>query len=170
MDEQTVHHTHTEKRTPPAGDAVIDVAAAIREQGNAFVITALEQRGIRDLLPAHGSVLHALFEENPLRMQELAKRIGRRKNTLTGLVDTLEARGYCRRERDTADGRGQWVALTDKGEALRRIQTEISEELLRTAWNGIDEVECRNCMITLRKVLQNLADGSGSCIRHRGDT
>ena len=139
-------------------DAIIAVAASIRERGNVFIAAALERRGVRDLLPAHGAVLHALFEESPLRMQELARRIGRRKNTLTGLIDTLEARGYCRRERDASDGRGQRVALTEKGESMRQIQVDISKDLLRIAWNGIDEPERRRCMETLRKVLLNLSD------------
>lgn len=154
----------TDTRLMGAEDAIFAMAAAIREHGNALIAIALERRGVRDLLPAHGAVLQALFAENPLRMQVLARRIGRRKNTLTGLIDTLEARGYCRRERVASDGRGQWVALTDKGEAMRQTQADISEELLRIAWNGIDGSERRNCMATLRKVLQSLADHNVPCL------
>ncbi len=143
-------------------DAILAVCAAIRDRGNAVITAELERDGVRDLLPAHGSVLQALFKENPLRMQDLARRICRRKNTLTGLIDTLEARGYCRREKVASDGRGQWVALTDKGESMRQIQADISRNLLQIAWNGIDEHERLQCMETLRKVLMNLAEGNAS--------
>ena len=90
------------------------------------------------LLPAvmeellfRGAVLHALFEAGPLKMNELAERIKRKKNTVTGLIGTLESRGYCRRETDPHDARAQVVLLTEKGESMRRIQHAISVDLLR---------------------------------------
>lgn len=100
-------------------DAVIALAAAVREQANAFLLRALAERGVTDLLPAHGAVLHALFRQGPLSMSALAEAIDRRKNTVTGLIKTLEERGYCRREPDPADARVQRIVLTARGEGLR---------------------------------------------------
>ena len=137
-------------------DAIIALASAVREQGNAFVQAALERQGTCDLLPAHGAVLHALFAESPLRMQELARRTGRRKNTVTGLIDTLEAHGYCRRESVAHDGRGQCVALTARGQSMRQVQAEISQALLAAAWSGVPVAERRACVATLERVLANL--------------
>ena len=76
-------------------DAVIALAAAVREQANAFLLKALAERGVKDLLPAHGAVLHALFRQGPLSMSALAEAIDRRKNTVTGLIKTLEEREAC---------------------------------------------------------------------------
>ena len=73
-------------------DAVIALAAAVREQANAFLLRALAERGVTDLLPAHGAVLHALFRQGPLSMSALAEAIDRRKNTVTGLIKTLNSR------------------------------------------------------------------------------
>lgn len=137
-------------------DAIIALTSAIREQGNVFVQEALERQGIHDLLPAHGAVLHALFVESPLRMQELARRIGRKKNTVTGLINTLETHGYCRRESVAHDGRGQLVALTDKGQAMRQTQVEVSRSLFEAAWAGVPVAERRACAATLERVLANL--------------
>ena len=67
-------------------DAVIALAAAVREQANAFLLRALAERGVTDLLPAHGAVLHTLFRQGPLSMSALAEAIDRRKNTVTGLI------------------------------------------------------------------------------------
>jgi MarR family transcriptional regulator, organic hydroperoxide resistance regulator len=46
---------------------------------------------------------------------ELARRCWVRPATLTGVIDTLERAGYVRRERDAADRRVVWLALTDAG-------------------------------------------------------
>lgn len=137
-------------------DAIIALAAAIREQANALLLNALSKRGILDLLPAHGAVLHALFQQSPLPMGTLAEVIGRKKNTVTGLINTLEERGYCRREPAPQDARVQLIALTAKGEKVRAIQAEISKELLQRAWGGFNEQEKNSCIHSLRKVLANL--------------
>ena len=143
------------------GDNVIALAAAIRERGNAFIAAALAGRGITDILPAHGGVFQALFEESPMQMQALARRIGRKKNTVTGLIDTLEARGYCLREADADDRRAQRVRLTAKGEALRQVQEEISADLRRAAWAGIDAGEREICARALARVARNLGMEEG---------
>lgn len=136
--------------------SVIALAAAVREQANALITKSLSERGIDDILPAHGSVLNALFKRSPLKMNELAEIIGRKKNTVTGLITTLEDRGYCRREPDPQDARAQLVSLTEKGEAMRRVQDDVSAELLRKAWDGMNEQEQTTCIQSLEKILHNL--------------
>ena len=89
---------------------IIDLLSRIRERANQYICDELARRGITDLLPAHGAVLHALFKESPQPMSTLARRIGRKKNTVTGLVDTLQERGYCRRRPSDQDARVQLVS------------------------------------------------------------
>lgn len=62
-------------------DDIIDLLSRIREQANQYICDQLARRGITDLLPAHGAVLYALFEESPQPMSTLARRIGRKKKT-----------------------------------------------------------------------------------------
>lgn len=139
--------------------SLIALIAVIREQANAFILSSLFDRGITDLLPAHGIVLNALFKKSPMQMSELAEAIGRKKNTVTGLIKTLEERGYCSREPDPLDARAQRVLLTEKGEAMRREQEEISNELLSRVWEGICTEEQEACLQVLRTVLGNLQRG-----------
>lgn len=136
--------------------SIIALVAAIREQANTFILTSLAEKGIEDLLTAHGAVLNALFQKNPMLMSELAKRIGRKKNTVTGLINTLEDRGYCRREQDPDDARAQRILLTDKGESMRRVQRDVSDELLRKTWGNMKEQERAACVQSLATILQNL--------------
>ncbi|OXS28470.1 MAG: MarR family transcriptional regulator [Desulfovibrio sp. MES5] len=138
--------------------AIVALAAAIREQANTLILSSLSERGITDILPAHGAVLNALFKQSPMQMNELAEHIGRKKNTVTGLIATLEDRGYCRRESDPQDARAQLVFLSEKGEAMRQVQDEVSVELLQKIWTGIEtqkQIECIQCLET---ILQNLTN------------
>ena len=57
--------------------AIIALVAAIREQANTLILSSLSDRGITDILPAHGAVLNALFKQSPMQMNELAEHIGR---------------------------------------------------------------------------------------------
>lgn len=137
-------------------DSIIALTAAIRERANAFILSSLSAKGIDDLLPAHGTVLNALFQKSPMLMSELAECIGRKKNTVTGLINTLEDRGYCLREQDLNDARAQLILLTDKGEAIRQVQQDVSDELLRKTWGNMDEQAKIACVQSLRIILQNL--------------
>lgn len=144
------------KTKQPDTHSIIALTASIREQANILILQYLSEHGITDILPAHGAVLNALFQQNPMLMNELAKTIGRKKNTVTGLINTLEERGYCRREPDPHDARALHVFLTGKGESMRAIQAEVSEKLLRQIWQQIGEEEQQICINVLQSILNNL--------------
>lgn len=140
--------------------ALFALASAVRGQANAHITEVLARHGITDILPAHGAVLHCLAQESPLQMSELAKRIDRKKNTITSVVRTLEERGYCKREICPNDARAQRVSLTEKGKKLVTIQENISPTILEKAWKGIPEEERNTCIQILAKVLHNLEEQS----------
>ena len=139
---------------------IIALIASIRWEANQLILCVLEEQGITDILPAHGAVLHALFQKSPMQMSELADVINRKKNTVTGLISTLESRGYCHREKDPLDGRAQCVMLTPKGEEVRRKQAKVSQVLLEKLWHGIAGEDQQKCMQTLQKVYENLCRSS----------
>lgn len=137
-------------------DSIIALTASIREQANVLILHLLSERGITDILPAHGAVLNALFQHGPMLMSELAEIIGRKKNTVTGLINTLEERGFCRREADPQDARALHVVLTDKGESMRIIQSEVSETLQLQVWQDISKEDQHVCMRILQHIHDNL--------------
>lgn len=145
----------------PQFSAIFALASFVHEEANSLILALLAQRGIHDLLPVHGLVLHALFTQSPLRMSAVAKMIRRQKNTVTSLIKTLEERGYCERKADPDDSRVQLVALTEKGEATRPHYLAVSEEALRRAWSGVSEKEQDACTHILTEVLKNIKKPSG---------
>jgi len=78
-------------------------------------------------------VMLALWQEAPLSVTELSRRLELDPGTLSPLLKRLEAAGYLTRERDRGDERSLAVRLTPAGVALReqaeRIPPAIVERL-----------------------------------------
>ncbi|GAA4897168.1 MarR family winged helix-turn-helix transcriptional regulator [Actinomycetospora straminea] len=78
-------------------------------------------------------VMLALWQEAPLSVTELGRRLELDPGTLSPLLKRLEAAGYLTRERSRDDERALAVRLTDAGVALRaeaeRIPPAIVERL-----------------------------------------
>src|SRR4051794_27804819 len=86
---------------------------------NERLARAFAEHGFPDVKPAWGSVLLPLYEEDELRMGELARRSRLAKQTLTTLVPQLERAGLVARERDPDDGRASRLRLTGRANELR---------------------------------------------------
>ena len=85
--------------------------------------------GYAEVRPSYGSLLLPLFEEDGLRMGELARRARLSKQTMTTMVRVLEREGLVRRERDPDDGRAFRIVLTDKAEKFRPVAEQTLREL-----------------------------------------
>jgi DNA-binding MarR family transcriptional regulator len=82
-------------------------------------------RGFGDVRPAYGSILLPLFEEDALRMGELARRARLSKQTITTMVRLLERDGLVTRGPDPVDGRAALVRLTKRARAFRPVAEEV---------------------------------------------
>ncbi len=134
---------------------VSSLSRTLRE-ANRFIVEKMTERGMEGLVSSHGDILVALFDGQPLSMQELAARIHRDPSTVTALVKRLVKEGYAHTERSAADHRVVEVLLTKKGEALRGDFDAISKELLAVQMQNVDEGELHTACAVLRQVQQNL--------------
>ena len=74
------------------------------------------------LTPAQGRALRIIArggDEEPLRMTELAERLGIVPRSLTTVIDALEEAGLVRREIDPRNRRAILLRLTERGTAVR---------------------------------------------------
>jgi DNA-binding MarR family transcriptional regulator len=99
--------------------------AKASQRWNELLFERFRERGFGEVRPAYGSVLLPLFEEDGLRMGELARRARLSKQTMTTLVRLLERNGLVRRERDPLDGRAFLVLLTPRSRAFRPVAEEV---------------------------------------------
>jgi len=88
------------------------------------------------LTPAQGRALRVIAryeDEEPLRMTELADRLGIVPRSLTTVIDALEEAGLVRREIDPRNRRAILLRLTERGAAvrddLREARRRAAEEL-----------------------------------------
>ncbi len=72
----------------------------------------------KEMSPTQGLALTTLRDLGPQRVTDLAGIEGVRQPTCTGLVNTMEARGWVRRAIDEADRRAVLVELTAEGRAM----------------------------------------------------
>ncbi len=102
--------------------------------------------------------LLAMFKlEGVLSMKELAQHMGCDASFITSVADTLERRGFARREPSQRDRRVKNLVLTEEGIAAKeRLMRELAAKM---PWSyALDDGE-RRCFLTL---LKKALDGAPS--------
>jgi len=99
------------------------------QRWNEVLAERFAARGFAEVRPAYGSILIPLFEEDGLRMSELARRAQLSKQTLTTLVPRLERDGLIERRSDPGDGRAALVFLTRRSRAFEPVAAAVLAEL-----------------------------------------
>ncbi|MGH3035685.1 MAG: MarR family winged helix-turn-helix transcriptional regulator [Gaiellaceae bacterium] len=103
--------------------------AKASQRWNELLYEAFVGEGFGDVRPAYGSVLLPLFEEDGLRMGELASRARLSKQTMTTLVRLMERNGLVRRERDREDRRAYRVLLTPRSRSFQPVAERVLARL-----------------------------------------
>jgi DNA-binding MarR family transcriptional regulator len=123
----------------------LDAVTAFYLSGLALTVEALRRlhvAGHPDLRISHGYVVQHLVE-GPVRIGDLASRMGVTQQAASKVVAELQALGYLDRTADPADARVRRVGLSARGSAAvattRAVRAEIEREL--TAALGADRLE-----------------------------
>lgn len=85
-------------------------------------------------------VMLALWEEEPLSVTELSRRLDLDPATLSRLLRRLETAGLVRRDRNPADERSLAVALTSRGRDLRAQALAVPGTILERLGMDLDEL------------------------------
>jgi DNA-binding MarR family transcriptional regulator len=110
--------------------------------------------GYGEVRPSYGSVLLPLYEEDGLRMIDLAERARLSKQTMTTLVRLLERDGLVRRARDPEDGRAFRISLTPKARRFRPVAETALADVDRLVRRHVTTAERESLRTILRKVVQ----------------
>jgi DNA-binding MarR family transcriptional regulator len=113
--------------------------AKAMQRWNELLQERFRAAGWGEVRPSYGSILVPLFEEDGLRMGELAGRARLSKQTMTTMVRLLERDGLVRRERDPDDGRAYRIVLTAKARRFEPVAERTLDELASLAQQRLGE-------------------------------
>ena len=139
----------TATRSPePAPGAAPDLLALDRQVCFALAVASRTVISLyRPLLEPMGLthpqylVMLALWEDEPLRVSELADRLSLEPATLSPLLKRLESAGLVTRRRDPHDERAVAVGLTPAGRRLRAQAEKIPPAVMARLGIGLTELE-----------------------------
>jgi DNA-binding MarR family transcriptional regulator len=103
--------------------------AKASQRWNELLADGFAARGFPEVRPAFGSVLLPLFEEDGLRMGEIAARSRLSKQTMTTLVRRAAAAGLVRRVDDPTDARAARIELTPRARRFAPVAAEVVRDL-----------------------------------------
>ena len=126
--------------------------AKAMQRWNDLLVERFAEAGYADVRPAYGSVLLPLYEEDGLRMGELARRSSLSKQTMTELVRRLERDGLVERRRDATDGRASLVYLTARSRAFEPVAAAVLRELDLLVRRRLSPQEVRRLKATLSEL------------------
>ena len=103
--------------------------AKATQRWNELLYEGFVEAGFAEVRPSYGSVLIPLFEEDGLRMGELAQRSRLSKQTMTTMVRLVERDGLVERRADPDDGRATRVYLTGRARRFRPVAERVLRDL-----------------------------------------
>ncbi len=136
------------------------LVAKIHQTAGRIFARMLRERGL-EINPAQGRVLFVLWQEGPITINELARRVSLGKSTLTNTIDGLEAGGLVVRRPVPGDRRKILVQPTPANEALHRLYEQVSQEMTDVFYQGFSPREVATLEAALERILENLARAGG---------
>jgi DNA-binding MarR family transcriptional regulator len=128
--------------------------AKASQRWNELLAESFAERGFSEVRPSYGSVLLPLFEEDGLRIGQIAERARLSKQTMTTLVRLCERDGLVVRERDPRDARAFRIKLTKRAKAFQPVAGRILRELDRKVLAALGERQTT----ALRRALKGVMD------------
>lgn len=126
----------------PASDHIDSFTRALRHLGALYMRLAARQSAVRgEATKQELLALGVLGQSGPLRMSDLAERLGIGQSAVTPVVDRLEARGLARRTRSQADRRVWLVELTPEGEEVFAEEDAVYREVAAAMLAPLDPAE-----------------------------
>jgi DNA-binding MarR family transcriptional regulator len=120
-----------------------------------FIEKKLLEKSLNGLIPSHGNILTALYENSgKLTMKKIAEITGKDKSTITPLVNKLLELGYITKVKDETDKRITYIILTSEGNQIKDRYKAISDDVYATAYKDFSQEE-KELLLKLLKKLNN---------------
>ena len=116
----------------------------------------LKNHGVREINPAQGRIMFALWRCGRIPISELARETSLGKSTLTSMLDRLESAGLIKRVRSKDDRRQIFIERTEKDKAFQDLYVGVSQGMSRILYNGFSANEIDSFESYLGRIYKNL--------------
>ena len=103
--------------------------AKAMQRWNELLAERFAAAGYADVRPSYGSVLLPVYEEDGLRMGELARRARLSKQTMTDMIRRLERDGLVERRPDPTDARASLIFSTASSRRFKPVAAAALRDL-----------------------------------------
>lgn len=131
------------------------LASALSRLSAAIRAKEWSKASAQGLTPTQGLALGLLRTRGPLRMAELAERLGVSSPTASDCVRALVKKGLVHKAKAPDDGRAIRLELTDDGQAMAAQTAEWPEFLIATL-DSLSDVEKRTLLTSVIKMIRTL--------------
>ena len=131
--------------------------AKVHQAAGRIFARMLRERGV-EIHPAHGRILFVLWQEGPMTIHELARRVSLGKSTLTNALDRLEASGDVIRVHSEDDRRKIVIRLTPQTKETKKLYEEVSRTMTKLFYAGFGDGEIARFERDLGRILDNLKE------------
>lgn len=128
--------------------------AKAAQRWNEVLAARFAAAGYADVRPSYGSVLLPLFEEDGLRMGELARRARLSKQTMTSMIGRLERDGLVERRADPSDARASLIFLTARSRRFAPVASATLRELEALTSDCLGSEQIANTKDALRQLME----------------
>jgi DNA-binding MarR family transcriptional regulator len=127
--------------------------AKASQRWNELLYERFRREGFKEVRPSYGSIILPLFEEDGLRMGELAERARLSKQTMTTMIRLIERDGLVRRQRDPEDRRAFRIYLTARAGSFRPVAESVLRELDELVEKRLSQAEFSRLKTSLQEVM-----------------
>jgi DNA-binding MarR family transcriptional regulator len=124
------------------------------QRWNELLYERFVSAGYEDVRPSYGSVLLPLYEQDGMRIGELARDARPNKQTLTDLIRRLERDNLVERRTDPSDGRAALIFLTARSRRFRPIAAATLTELDRLVHKRLSPGRVRQLKNALTELME----------------
>ena len=118
----------------------------------------VKEKGIDELTMIHGWFLRYLYEnrEKDIFQKDIEKQFGFCRSSITNIIQTMEKKGYLKREAVKQDARLKKVLLTEKGNKEHQKMAALIDQLNEKTLKGITDEEMESFFLVIDKIEANL--------------
>ena len=116
------------------------------------------ESGLSEFNGEQGKILYQLWNKDGISSKDIAAKTGLAINTLTNMLDKMEASDLIFRIQCDKDKRKKYIFLTPKGKALEDKSQTATEKMNEIFYSGFNSCEIEIFESYLKRIIANLEE------------